>query len=171
MGLTPFEEKFNPYKNKKYQRQFDGTWLYSDKPLSQNPVAIRMRRMRNRCKLLTDARICQLCSYAFVSRGGSNTCSECWASLCRLYRRSKKRFRGKCHLAIVRQWAAEKFGIGDFHLKTVNPRIPVPDLESPSFQSALLKTIELMKKSFEDQQWYVDQMPRVLGLPPYKVVD
>lgn len=169
--LTPFEEKYNPFNNRKHHRLFNGTWTYSPKPYSQKAVAIRSRRHRERIKTLIDARICVICNYGFISRGGANTCSWCWKSLCRLYRRSKKSFRGRSHLVMVRQWASKEFSLPNFHRKTVVPHIPIPNPDSAEVVAAIEKTLEMMKKSAEDGIWYVDQMPRLLGLMPYKVED
>ena len=168
--LDPLTHLYHPSTHRIHRVNVDGSVTYGPKLLSMTPFAIRRRRCNARIKKLIDCRICTLCHYAFISKAGKNVCSFCMKALCRLYRRSKPRFHGKAWIDYTNEWARKTYGI-EMTARTVSPTIPVPDLQTPRVQSALKETLSMMEKSQRDGVWYVDAMPRLLGLQPYKVVE
>lgn len=67
---------------------------------------------------------------------------------------------------MIRGWGA-KTGFFPFPERTLNPKIPIPDLKSEHVQSSLRATFALLLESVEKDLWIVDSMPRLPHLKSY----
>jgi hypothetical protein len=123
----------------------------------------RQRRFQERLKSLLDVRVCGICKYGFVSRGGSNICSEC------CWQKGSLRFENMRRGPSIRRtmiilgrefpsWVTTR---------TVHPAIPVPDLQSIWVQLSIKKTYQQMERSQQDGIYHCHVMPRLINLKPY----
>jgi hypothetical protein len=123
----------------------------------------KQRRFEERLAKLVDLRICGLCRYAFVSRSGSNICSECIfrkGSLPFLNMRRKPSIR-RTMILIKREnpsWISRH---------TMTPAIPLPGPRSVWVDLAVQRTYAAIERSQRDGIFHVHRMPHLIGLPAY----
>lgn len=136
---------------------------YSTQKLTKGGMAKRKRR--ESLMHIIDCRVCCACKHAFISKAGTNICSDCYQAVHDAYRIhicAPPEF--KYRVSLYRQWGYENGLIPDVD-KTKTPSIPVPNLEA--IKEQISATMDMMRLNIETDSWVVRSMPRVFGVPPY----
>lgn len=122
------------------------------------------RRRAERLRRMIGPRICGVCHYAFLSRGGQNVCSPCQAQWILDYCRT----RGVKSVGVRRvRVALHADGVPDYLRKpTISPLHAVPDADSPRIRFAIERAFDYLR-SIEGATSGYYSMPHLPGIPRY----